>query len=218
LKIGVITVHDSANFGSFLQAYALQNVLLKMGHEVYFIRTRDEDYLKSLYFSNKISKNLLRHPAMSIRERQWGKKKYKCFTEEQKCFITIDKPDDQKLDLVIIGSDELWNVCTPVFQKPIFYGEGINVPKITYAMSVGKSTYDQISKYDNLIDLIHQINEVTVRDENTRDIVKKICGTIPEVVCDPTLLVDSSIFKKDYHNKFLEKIIYKQAMYNQGKK
>ena len=46
MKIGIVTVYDSANFGSYLQSYALHLVLSEMGHEVYFISnpTPDKPY------------------------------------------------------------------------------------------------------------------------------------------------------------------------------
>lgn len=208
MQIGIITVHDSANFGSFLQAYALQHVLVEMGHKVYFIRTRDDEYLRSLYYKSIISKKLLKHPLRTLREHNWGKQKYQAFTEEQKCFEMIETPDDEKLDLVIIGSDELWNVCTPVFRKPVFYGAGVKVPTIAYAISAGKAPYSELIKYKELPDLIKKIDKITVRDENTDNIVTKICGTKPQTVCDPTLLVKSDIFRKEYHNSYLEKNPY----------
>ena len=35
MKIGILTLHNALNFGAYLQAYALQQVLLLWGHEVY---------------------------------------------------------------------------------------------------------------------------------------------------------------------------------------
>ena len=38
MKISVVTVYDGLNFGSFLQAYAMQAYLKEQGHQVYFVQ------------------------------------------------------------------------------------------------------------------------------------------------------------------------------------
>ena len=40
-KIGICTLYFANNYGAILQAFALQEVLNEMGHEVEFIRVRD---------------------------------------------------------------------------------------------------------------------------------------------------------------------------------
>lgn len=39
MKIGIITVYDSPNFGSYLQAYALRKYLETMGHDVFWVKS-----------------------------------------------------------------------------------------------------------------------------------------------------------------------------------
>ena len=48
MNIGIITVHDSANFGSFLQAYAMKLALEDLGHNVKFIKTRSDRKVKKV--------------------------------------------------------------------------------------------------------------------------------------------------------------------------
>ena len=48
MKIGIVTVQDSNNFGSFLQAYALQAYLKSLGHDVKIIDYKP-DYLSHHY-------------------------------------------------------------------------------------------------------------------------------------------------------------------------
>lgn len=43
MKIGFVTTHQYKNFGTFLQCYALQYVLTKLGHQVEII-----DYQKKI--------------------------------------------------------------------------------------------------------------------------------------------------------------------------
>lgn len=37
MKIGILTFHESNNYGAALQCYALQEVLKSMGHDVWVI-------------------------------------------------------------------------------------------------------------------------------------------------------------------------------------
>ena len=52
MRIGILTVYDSANFGSYLQAYALKKVLENLGHKVKFIKFRNEKQLKEVFFGS----------------------------------------------------------------------------------------------------------------------------------------------------------------------
>lgn len=52
--------------------------------------------------------------------------------------------DKLGLDLLILGSDEIFNVAHPTFD-PIYYGVGVKeVPIITYAPSSGQYDVNQI--------------------------------------------------------------------------
>ena len=37
MKIGILTFHDEVNYGSLLQAYAMQSALLSMGHDAVIV-------------------------------------------------------------------------------------------------------------------------------------------------------------------------------------
>lgn len=200
MKIGIVTVQDSNNFGSFLQAYALETVLREMGHEVMFIRSRSKEYIKRLFYRVKPGKRELLHLNSFIHENFEGFKKYRRFQSEQKCFRVIDNYGDEPLDLVILGSDEIWNVKTPVFRKPIFYGENMN-PVMAYAVSIGSSEFEDMkcipeTRFDNIFPIL-------ARDEHTSEFMKSLKIDAP-VVCDPTFLVDKSIFRRNYESRLFD--------------
>ena len=64
MKVGIVTVYDSNNFGSYLQAYALKKVIEKLGHNVYFIKFRTEKEAKKVFFTGKIK--LLKYITLSF--------------------------------------------------------------------------------------------------------------------------------------------------------
>lgn len=201
MKIGVVTVQDSNNFGSFLQAYAMQHVLRSMGHEVVFIRTRSEEYLKSLFYSARPGKRDLLHLPAYIRTNFSGRKKYRRFQEELKCFRVVEKYGDEKLDAVVLGSDEIWNVRTPVFRKEIFYGCGME-HVMAYAVSVGNATTEELNQWISQ-EWIQHISPVLSRDVHTTNYLKGLSIDSP-LVCDPTFLVDREVFYRDYTDPLMD--------------
>ena len=195
MRIGIVTVHDSNNYGSFLQAYALQVVLQGMGHEVYFAKTRDKKFVKRIFVPALFQRELFKHPFTLFRARKNGRIKRKAFLHDQKIFKEIESVELKEMDLVILGSDEIWNVKVRSFQKRIFYGE--NLPDvIAYGVSTGRAELVDFQTYPNIIQDIKRIKTILVRDLRTKDIVEKIVDSIPDIVCDPTFLVDSTVLKK----------------------
>ena len=50
MKIGIVTVHDVNNFGSFLQAYGLKCTLESLGHEVFFLRGYSRKEARGMFY------------------------------------------------------------------------------------------------------------------------------------------------------------------------
>lgn len=209
MKIGIVTVPDSANFGSFLQAYALKLVLEEDGHTVVFFQTREQDYLRKLYVDWKLKKRSIKHPVQFIMKNLNGRKKRQKFLEDQGLLEIREIQADEKLDLILLGSDEIWNVCTPVFRNPMFYGEGAwTAPTAAFAVSAGRAGYEDFLQYPDIIERIKHIPEIFVRDQNTMDIVEKITGECPKLVCDPTFLVPVESMKERYEDQYLREHRY----------
>lgn len=195
MKIGIITVHDSNNYGSFLQAYALQAVCRDMGHEVYFVRTRAKEFVKSTFIPEISLRELFRHPKSTLKNYRNGLLKWKAFLSDQKIFREISSEELDQMDRILLGSDEIWNVKVRSFQNPVFYGKGrTNV--IAYAVSVGKADYDDLQSYPEFIRDIRKIPRIMVRDTRTQSVVEKICGFRPDIVCDPAFLIDGTLFRQ----------------------
>lgn len=215
MKIAVVTVHDSANFGSFLQAYALKKVLEERGHSVYFVKTRDKEYVKRLYYGFTLSREAVFHPFSTLKGIIYGRKKYLIFKEELKCFSEIEKEDVSDCDVAVLGSDEIWNVKTPVFTDPIFYGQYAK-RAVAYAVSSGKALPSDFDGFENLKEMIRKIPSPLARDAVTAECIEKITGKTPLTVCDPTLLADKSVFvgslKDDYLDKHRCLVLYAYAL------
>ena len=71
MKVGIITFHASHNYGSMLQAYALQQTVLRLGHECEIINLRTSIqkryYLPFLLQPGKRKKaKAIIHPILAI--------------------------------------------------------------------------------------------------------------------------------------------------------
>lgn len=187
-KIAIVTLYDYYNYGSFLQAFSMQKYCNNKGHDCVFVRTQSakRKYHRSFRFSGKhdnfhdILKKIL------LFERDLKKLKQ----------IKIDKLSTQRVNALLIGSDELWNTENDSFsQYPYYYGVGFeDIPTLVYAMSIGNGKTDSFKKKDYIIPAIKRLERIYVRDANTKEAIEKIVEREIEIVCDPTLLLNKSFF------------------------
>ena len=203
MNITVVTPYDSSNYGAFLQAYCLQQYLVSAGHSVTHIPTRPADYVEALYFHRMpVTKKEKLIPGVYRRHTAYGKKKYELFSRAQKAFhVTEDLSDTE---LIVLGSDEIWNVKNPVFAASVFWGK-INIPTISYAASVGDADEETFRSFPDQIEQLRRLKCALVRDENTRRFVEAHFGLKPEIVCDPTILWPVDRYGEECEDPYVRK-------------
>ena len=203
MKTGILTFHASHNYGSMLQAYALQQTVLSLGHDCEIINFRTERQRRS--YRPFYAKGGLRGIAKAImypRIARDAKAKHRLFErflrEELKVseqeYATMEQLDEARLpyDAIIAGSDQIWNtICFDhdrAFFLP-FAPEGCR--KIAYAPSMGPCPEEQVAKeYDAQIRAdLESFSAISVREERTADRLETIIGRHPAVTVDPTLLL-----------------------------
>jgi hypothetical protein len=198
MKVGIITVYNSENCGSFLQAYSLFSILKEKGHEPYFLRNIDylsdsSHHLLGMFIT--ICKHLVRldfSSAMNVIHR------HRLFSRELRYASNqiVDLQELNRLDACIIGSDTLWNLYDSFFLRNIddYTGKKLKIPFFYYAISGGNTTYNDVKKNGVEFSPILKASGISVRDKGTCDLVKEITNEFPEVVLDPTLIVNRHIF------------------------
>ena len=181
-KIGICTLYFGNNFGAILQAFALQEVLKEMGHEVEFIKVKDI----------QINMN---QPNADLFEKS---REY--INLNTKIFDNVK----DKYDAIIIGSDEMWNINNNTFEHfEEYFGKKLNVEKIvSYAPSANGVTAEQLKAFYGDDVKFKEFAHISARDEGTQKLVKDISGRDAELVLDPTLLL--SDFSKYASNPFPE--------------
>ena len=127
-KVGIVTFHAADNFGSALQAYALEDVLRNMGYRpeiVNVLYAKDMEQYK--VFRKEIYKERPRTFLGDVLYFPWNIKKKRAFQRFRDRYLKISKKtyyacgdDSQEMndcyDAFICGSDQIWNInCTLIF-------------------------------------------------------------------------------------------------------
>lgn len=214
MKIGILSMQEVKNYGSFLQAFSLKSNIEALGHQCEFVNIVPGEQLGDY----KISKF---HKIHLLVERLWGwdfMKRLKYIYQFQSRFAKEFLPElgvkkgvtTEHFDAVVIGSDEVFNCAQKTwfgFSKQLF-GEGLNANKvITYAASFGATSVAKLDKLgikDVVAGLLKKLDKISVRDANSTEVVKELTGSVPNKNVDPVLIYDyskhmpSSVDLKDY--------------------
>lgn len=214
MKTATITFHASHNYGSMLQAFALQQAIKKLGHENEIINLRTERQKKyyprpSLAFPKSIKqaiKQLLTLPYYKDLQ-----KKYDLFEEFLSQELTLTKEFATKeeieqanlqYDCFIAGGDQLWNT-KPLDFDWSFYLPFTDKKKISYSASMGPHAEQQVTNRALIKDYLSKFTHIAVREEGTKKIVDDLTGESTNITIDPTLLLT----KKEWINHLNERPI-----------
>ena len=214
MKIGILSMQEVKNYGSFLQAFSLKSNIEALGHQCEFVNIVPGEQLGDY----KISKF---HKIHLLIERLWGwdfVKRFKYIYQFQSRFSKEFLPElgvkqgetTDHFDTVVIGSDEVFNCAQKTwfgFSKQLF-GEGVDANKvITYAASFGATTVAKLENLgikDTVARLLRKLDRISVRDANSVRVVEELTGCTPYKNVDPVLIYDytkhmpKSVDMKDY--------------------
>lgn len=195
MKIGIVTVWFSENYGSFWQAKSLGDFLSKSS-DVYYINTINSKSSHSYkYLFSVIIRNLMKRNFKDVPNIY---SKYRLFDKRLKEFEIIegDKVDD--LDLLVFGSDTLWDMQSEYFRESssIFWGLNHNTKKISYAPSIANTTKQDLEKMGFIRSALESFSKISVRDKYSSQIIGDFTSKKIYKVCDPTLLFDKNHYVK----------------------
>ena len=117
--MGILSMQRVLNYGSFLQAYALKQLLLQNGaDDVYFIDIEKGRSLAGFEQENSLLKKLFRAIVLlvqgqlpaKIRDMKFMVKLAKSL-KSQWPELSLDEIKPNHFDVVFIGSDEVFNCC-----------------------------------------------------------------------------------------------------------
>ena len=197
LKIGVLTFHRCINYGSYWQARCLVEGLRSRGHDA---RLLD-------HASSQVARTELRSAMQPLLPRRSSRADIRSYAGKAKRFqhaiaelplspnFPLAQPAEMEpYDLVVVGSDEVWNFSHPWYGgQPLFFGGGVRATRIaSYAASFGNYAADA-GMHPHWSEQLGRFDAISVRDDNSRILIEAALGTLPPLVLDPCLQFPPSL-------------------------
>lgn len=213
MRIGVLTYHTSINYGAVMQCYSLSKRLKKEfpDAEVEVIDYRMpkiEDYYNVTYsklllninFTQNLI-NLILNPKL-VKQSRLKKQAFDITLKDLPLSPDVIYDDgvsalfdyiNKRYDIVIAGSDAIWNYNLRGYPNPYFLSERINGYKLSYAASCYGMSYENIpdSQRSEICGILDTYSLLGVRDDESESFVKGLgCKTQTIHTCDPTCFLD----------------------------
>lgn len=195
MKVGIATFPRARNYGTALQALALQEVLKRYGAQVCFadhvcaeIRRAESVFdVKRVGEWRYTVAHLLNLPTAVVRAKR--------FANFAKTHMQFGTENPGAYDVMVAGSDQVWN-DTITGGDPYYYldFEDASVKKAAYAASFGVTRLPQARKAF-IRNCLSDIPLLSVREMQAAHLVEEICGVQPSVMPDPTLLLTADSWK-----------------------
>lgn len=213
MKIGILTLPLHTNYGGILQAYALQTVLERMGHEVVVIDKSPYRYLKAskmpLAYSKRIIKKYVLRKNINIFSEKRHNHNYSVTSQLIQPFIDkyihrIEVNDlttlsNEDFDAIIVGSDQIWRpIYYPKIENAYLdFAKSWKIKKIAYAASFGTDEWEYTPAQTLVCaDLIQLFNAVSVREHSSIKTCKDHFDIKADHVLDPTMLLSANDYMK----------------------
>lgn len=217
MKIAIMTQPLGKNYGGIMQAWALQQVLKRMGHEPVTI-DRQPDTKNPVYQATRLGyraamKALGKRTAPINIERNQGRY-LPTITQNTRAFIdqhiAMSEPLDStaKLqahfernhyDAVIVGSDQTWR---PRYSPNIYnffldFLQAKAIKRIAYASSFGVDHWEYTKEQTRrCAELAKQFDAISVREDSGIDLCSQHLGVTASHVLDPTLLLEKNTYEQ----------------------
>lgn len=211
MRIGILTLPLHTNYGGILQAYALQEVLRRMGHEVVTIDKPQYKPIKFYKYPFVYLKRIIKKYILNKKNIYIFQEIYPTITQYTQPFLdkyiqrlvisNLKKLKEKDFDAIIVGSDQIWR---PLYYKNIEdayldFTEGWKIRRIAYAPSFGvdkwEYTYEQTEKCTLLL---QKFDAVSIREDSGIKLCHEHLHIQAKQMLDPTMLLS----KDDYIHLF----------------
>lgn len=200
-QVGIMTWYSYENYGSVLQAVALNQVIGQMGYRAIDIA-----------YDPLLGRSTHEIPHRSTLRRCINKAKrlagyIPIVSDERSClfrdfvYSSIELSEDvgskdelanfaSRYDAYVCGSDQIWS---PRCFDSSYYLDFVDHTShmVAYAPSFGCDDLEPFVAASEIGRLLNRFKYIGVRESTAVDIVEKCTGVKPPVVLDPTLLLDA---------------------------
>lgn len=211
MKIGIVTMPLCANYGGTLQNWALQQVLIRMGHEPitlrfpvmyqgmtnihYWMKVFPMQALRFIYHKFKGEQYEMPLTISSWKNSVSGMERFvddHINVTEYLPNLSMEDVKRYGIEALLVGSDQIWRPVMYDVIKYYFLGfaKDSDILRVAYAPSValdewpfGESTTAQLRE------LIKKFSSVSVREESSVKLIKDNLGVDAQWVLDPTMLL-----------------------------
>ena len=218
MKVGILTLPLHTNYGGILQAYALQTVLERMGHEVVVLQNgydgikRYPFYKMPLIWGKRILLDCFKGRHLPIFLERRRKRELPVITQHTKEFIDtyihtcrvnrLDEIPALGLDAIVVGSDQIWRReyfrriwKAEITDAYLGFMSGKEMIRVAYAVSFGKKSWDYSQEETVACSaLAGSFSAISVREDSAVELCQRYLGVKAEHVLDPTLLLS----RQDY--------------------
>ena len=227
MRIGILTLPLHTNYGGILQAYALQTVLERMGHEVEIItfprvqaKLNTSNKLK-VYINRFIKRFVLQKNIYVFQEKEINRK-FPIVSKNTQAFIDkyikvrkYSSPSyiqEKDFDSIVVGSDQIWRAiylnkyAFGIRNAYLDFAKNWNITRISYAASFGTSFWEYSKEEtEDCKRLIQKFDAVSVREEDGVRLCKEYFGTEAKHVLDPTMLLEREDYERIIEQRKLKK-------------
>ena len=209
MKIGILTHSLRYNYGGLLQNYALQQVLIKLGHEPITLNHQPRPVKRSIKLFSFFKRLFIKLRGKDIPINGFTTtKQLKYITRyinefPKRCIITTNavtlstlKNADGVKDItaIIVGSDQVWRykmMGQDILEMFLSSFSSDKIKKIAYAASFGTDNWEIPEKLSlKAKSLIKQFDSISVREQSAIRLCRDYLDTKAIHVLDPTLLLD----------------------------
>lgn len=201
MRIAILSMQRVLNFGSVLQAYSLQKILERItGENIQFIDIEEDRIcfsMKTVFEESclgeekPLSRNLFSRAKRWTIKRlsSWNKKKIRRFM--RKTLNLTESNNDSNYDVVVVGSDEVFNHRWGVNLQ--LHGDVKQANHvISYAASAGSAMVEDISAEDRQVvrEAMAHFSAISVRDTATQSYAELLYDGNVHHHLDPVLVGD----------------------------
>lgn len=216
MKIGIITIHNSPNYGASLQSFALWKYLSNQGYKCEIIDLYRSDFYgfieskkyKQYYKKQRKLKDIIKLALEKILHRKLSKQyysrsmqiKFEDFNNQIKMsapYRCVDElyKNPPIYDIYITGSDQVWNPTQPYCVEPYFLTfvpQGCK--RISYASSIGITDIpdDLKSEYKKWLS---SYDAISVRENQAKKLLESFTDLHIDLTPDPTVILDADYWK-----------------------
>ena len=207
-KVAIITLHYPYNYGSALQAYALQSCIEEKGIGANVIDYRMRyDFENYRLFRHRLYRekpqrliaDIVFFPKNLKRRQNFRRFQTECLHMTKKTYTDWRQMQElnDEYDGFICGSDQIWNLDCTNGVDPAYY-LGFAAPeklKIAYAPSIAQLSF-QSDDVGKLRAYLSRFAHLSVREASTVSLVQDCFDGTIHTVIDPTLLAGAQLLRR----------------------